>query len=54
MAQQATAQVLVSSNTNIDDSKLHPVDREVGNRIRVRRLQLRMSHLVHPVGSQAD
>ncbi|MBD9375496.1 helix-turn-helix transcriptional regulator [Rhizobium sp. ARZ01] len=43
MAQRTTAQALASSSTIIDDTKLHPVDREVGNRIRVRRLQLRMS-----------
>lgn len=43
MAQRATAQVLASSSTDIENAKLHPVDREVGNRIRVRRLQLRLS-----------
>ncbi|MDR6758714.1 transcriptional regulator with XRE-family HTH domain [Mycoplana sp. BE70] len=43
MAQRTTAQALASSSTISDAAKLHPVDREVGNRIRVRRLQLRMS-----------
>lgn len=45
MAQQATNALHVSNQHNSDREKLHPVDLEVGRRIRVRRLQLRMSQV---------
>ena len=43
MAQHATTQALAIQNDESEETKLHPVDVEVGRRIRVRRLQLRLS-----------
>jgi transcriptional regulator with XRE-family HTH domain len=45
MAQQAANALHLSSQHDSEREKLHPVDLEVGRRIRVRRLQLRMSQV---------
>ncbi len=43
MAQHATIRATTILNDEGEEAKLHPVDVEVGRRIRVRRLQLRLS-----------